>query len=138
MRVFTTNYDLVIERTLDDAGVPYFDGFVGTVNRVMQLESYQQDLYLPPQADGRRLVRTPNVMYLYKLHGSVNWRSGVSPAGHGTVHVEQSSQVGEDEELVLIYPTPQKEADVLGHPYADLLRAFSTTLSAPGVCRGFG
>ena len=33
VRVFTTNYDLLIERALDEAGIPYFDGFVGTVNR---------------------------------------------------------------------------------------------------------
>ncbi len=133
VKVFTTNYDLVIERTLDDAGIPYLDGFVGTVDRVMRLEAYQQDLYLPPQGDGRRLVRVPNVVYLYKVHGSVNWRSSTSPAGYGTYQVVQTSTPTHlaDEELALIYPTPHKESDVLGHPYADLLRMLSTTLSAP-------
>ncbi len=130
--VFTTNYDLVIERTLDDAGVPYFDGFVGTVDRVMRLDAYRHDLYLPPDGDGRRLVRVPNVLYLYKVHGSLNWRPATSPAGYGTSHVVQSARPrGADEDLALIYPTPHKESDVLGHPYADLLRVLSTTLSAP-------
>lgn len=132
VRVFTTNYDLVIERTLDDAGIPYLDGFVGTVDRVMRLEAYQQDLYLPPQGDGRRLVRVPNVLYLYKVHGSVNWRSSTSPAGYGTSQVVQAATpISEADDLALIYPTPHKESDVLGHPYADLLRMLSTTLSAP-------
>lgn len=131
VNVFTTNYDLVIERTLDDSGIPYFDGFTGTVDRVMRLESYRQDLYVPPQADGRRLIRVPNVLYLYKVHGSVNWRAAPSPAGLGTSHVTQASRLPAEDDLALIYPTPHKESDVLGHPYADLLRVFSTTLSAP-------
>jgi len=127
--VFTTNYDLVIERTLDDAGIPYLDGFTGTVDRVMRLEAYRHDLYLPPQADGRRLVRVPNVLYLYKVHGSLNWRSTPSPAGLGTSHVTQSGLTTAPDDLALIYPTPHKESDVLGHPYADLLRILSTTLN---------
>jgi len=132
VKVFTSNYDLVIERTLDDAGIPYFDGFVGTVDRVMRLETYQQDLYLPPQGDSRRLMRVPNVLYLYKIHGSVNWRTSTSLAAFGTSSIKQSATDATDgAELTLIYPTPHKESDVLGHPYADLLRMLSTTLSAP-------
>jgi hypothetical protein len=31
----------------------------------------------------------------------------------------------------VIYPTPTKEVDVIGHPYADLLREFGVSLAAP-------
>lgn len=30
--VFTTNYDLVIEKSLEASEIPYFDGFVGSLN----------------------------------------------------------------------------------------------------------
>ncbi|WP_349829130.1 hypothetical protein [Brevibacterium litoralis] len=35
-RLFTTNYDLVIERALDELGYPYIDGFSGTVDDTVQ------------------------------------------------------------------------------------------------------
>lgn len=38
--IFTTNYDLVIERALDELGYPYIDGFSGTVDRRLNLAYY--------------------------------------------------------------------------------------------------
>lgn len=139
--IFTTNYDLVLERTLDDAGIPYFDGFVGTVDRTMQLETYQYDLYLPPAGGDRRLLRVPNMLRLAKLHGSINWRSVPSPSGRGTRRVVQRMGAVETGDLAVIYPTPQKETDVVGHPYADLLRLFGAALTASEtavLCIGYG
>ncbi len=140
-RVFTTNYDLVIERTLDDAGIVYFDGFAGTVDRAMQLATYDYEFYLPAAADGRRLMRVPNVLQLMKLHGSINWYSAASPSGRGTHRVIQRSGAPPEGELAMIYPTPQKEFDVVGFPYADLLRLLSAALVSPEtalLCVGYG
>lgn len=129
VRLFTTNYDLLIEQTLDDSGIPYFDGFLGTVTRVFRPEVFEQDIYLPPGPDERRLTRLPEVMYLYKLHGSINWRSSASGAGLGADVVTQSYRSpGGSEELALIYPTPQKEGDVLGYPYSELFRDLTVTV----------
>lgn len=131
IRVFTTNYDLVIERTLDDAGVSYFDGFVGTVTRVFRPEVFEQDIYLPPRGNQRTMTRLPEVLYLYKLHGSINWRSVTSAAGLGAEVVAQGTGSSGDDDLALIFPTPQKEADVLGYPYSELFRAFGAVLGGP-------
>jgi hypothetical protein len=131
IRVFTTNYDLVVEKTLDDAGVAYFDGFVGTVDRVFRPEVFEQDIYLPPRPTERALTRLSEVLYIYKLHGSINWRSVESAAGLGSDVVVQSGNAVQDAELAIIYPTPQKEADVLGYPYSELFRAFSNVVAAP-------
>lgn len=129
IRVFTTNYDLVIEKALDEAGITYLDGFSGTVERVFRPESYLQDVYLPPEPDQRRLIRVPEVLYLYKLHGSISWRPRHAPPGFDRV-VQDFHPIGTDaEELVLIYPTPGKEGDALGYPYSVLFKAFSESLN---------
>lgn len=81
------------------------------------------------------------MLRLAKLHGSINWRSVPSPSGRGTRRVVQRTGAGESEDLALIYPTPQKETDVVGHPYADLLRLFGAALGASEtavLCIGYG
>jgi hypothetical protein len=67
LELFTVNYDLLIETALEHFGVPYFDGFVGTLRarfRAELVEAEPRDTadWLPTF-----LVR------LWKLHGSVNW-----------------------------------------------------------------
>jgi len=132
VRLFTTNYDLLAEQALDDSGIPYFDGFLGTVSRVFRPEVFEQDIYLPPGPDERRITRLPDIMYLYKLHGSINWRASSSGAGLGADVVVQTNRLSqESEDLALIYPTPHKEGDVLGYPYSELFRDFSVIVGAP-------
>lgn len=128
-RVFTTNYDLVIERSLDAAGITCIDGFIGSVERTFRPESYSRDLYLVPRPGERRVLRVPELIYLYKLHGSINWQADPeSPAG--VVRQIDPSQ-RDDDALALIYPTPQKENDALGYPYSDLLRLFASAIAEP-------
>jgi hypothetical protein len=61
VEVFTTNYDLLSEQALEEAGVPYFDGFVGAHEPFFDVRAIEDDV-LPP-----RWAR------LWKLHGSINW-----------------------------------------------------------------
>ena len=125
VRVFTTNYDLLLESALDELRFPYSDGFVGTVSRWLQLETFDRDLYeLQP---GRRPQRVADMLYLYKLHGSINWTSDPS-AELATTEIHQSPGVSD---RAVIFPTPQKDWDVLGYPYSDLLRAFSAHIMQP-------
>lgn len=131
VRVFTTNYDLVIERTLDDCGINYFDGFVGGVRRALNLASYGRELVSSSEGGRGSAVRVHDLLLLYKLHGSLNWRVDSSPASFGSTRIVQSSVLPQGDELSVIYPTPTKEVDVLGHPYADLLREFAVSLTAP-------
>lgn len=131
LRIFTTNYDLVIEKALDDSRIAYFDGFIGTLDRRFHPESFGQDLYLPTETGDRRLLRVQDVVYLYKLHGSIAWRAK-SPTGGGPKEVVESHPAAsfQGDELALIFPTPQKEADSLGYPYSALFRSFSECLQA--------
>ena len=56
-KVFTTNYDLLLERALDNLGVLYFDGFLGTIDRTLRTESYHYDLYYPGETTEGRVSR---------------------------------------------------------------------------------
>ena len=53
----TFNYDLLLERALDNLGVLYFDGFLGTINRTLRTESYHYDLYYPGETTEGRVSR---------------------------------------------------------------------------------
>lgn len=125
-RIFTTNYDLVIERALDELGYPYIDGFSGTVDRRLNLAFYGLDFHRVETTSQQVLARAESALYIHKIHGSLNWRAVTER--HSTTGVEsvEVRQVAEDaasaDERVLIYPTTAKEGDTLAYPYSDLMR----------------
>lgn len=128
-KVFTLNYDLLLERALDNLGVHYFDGFLGTINRTMRTESYHYDLYYPGETTEGRVSRVDRVLHLYKLHGSINWRRGASPAGDVMIsHTEPAEAEYGD---VMIYPSPLKVTEMNGYPYSEMFRHFSTHIHQP-------
>lgn len=64
IEIFTTNYDILIERSLELSGIPIFDGFVGAHN----------PFFLPDSLDREELLPPNNWVRLWKIHGSVNWQ----------------------------------------------------------------
>jgi len=128
-KIFTTNYDLLIEKALDSLGIVYFDGFTGTLNRTMRTESYHYDLYYPGETTEGRVSRVDRVVHLYKLHGSINWRRTAAPAldvvlSHGQ---PQDSEYGD----VMTYPSPLKLTEMNGYPYSEMFRHFSAQIHQP-------
>lgn len=124
-RIFTTNYDLVVESALDELGYPYIDGFSGTVDRRLNLAFYGLDFHRVETTTQSVLARAEGALYLHKVHGSLNWRSSTNTdrlTGLESLEVKQSDDSAEADELVLIYPTSAKEGDTLAYPYSDLLR----------------
>ncbi|MGB6130985.1 MAG: SIR2 family protein [Acidobacteriaceae bacterium] len=128
-KVFTVNYDLVIERALDNLGVHYFDGFSGTINRTLRTESYHYDLYFPGETTEGRVSRVDRVLHLYKLHGSINWRRRRG----STLDVIIRQDSPDDREVgdVMIYPSPLKVAEMNGYPYSEMFRHFSAQIHQP-------
>ena len=132
VRLFTTNYDLAIERSLDHAGIHYLDGFRGGVARQLDLNAFSADLFARVSLNGGgSLVRIHELVHLYKIHGSLNWRRGQAGRGLISSGIVQSTQPPSVSNLAMIYPTPAKDSDVLGYPYSDLLRIFGTSLAEP-------
>lgn len=67
VELFTVNYDLLLENALEKMHVPYFDGFIGSLEARFHTDLVEG---LPgPDAE----VVPAFFVRLWKLHGSVNW-----------------------------------------------------------------
>ena len=112
VEIFTANYDLLLEQALEEQGVPYFDGFVGSDSAFLDLESMAED-DLPA-----RWAR------LWKIHGSINW--WMTEEEKKKKNIRRSRNKIEGEQL-LIYPSHLKYDQSRQMPYLamiDRLRAF--------------
>lgn len=121
VELFTTNYDLLIERALERSHIPFFDGFVGAENAFFDQRSIEEDS-LPP-----RWAR------IWKLHGSINWH--LDSAGNT---VRTGVQLATESRL--IHPSHLKYSASRRMPYLtmiDRLRAFLKYPSAVLMVCGY-
>ena len=63
--IFTSNYDLIIEKSLEEIRSPYFDGFVGSYEPFFWQESIEKFV--------EKSDLTQNWIRLWKIHGSLSW-----------------------------------------------------------------
>ena len=121
--VFTTNYDLFNETAMDRRGIPYCNGFSGTVERRFNPAVFRYTLAEQLDISSQKWSAVDGFIYLCKLHGSVNWVED----GKTLFPVrEMQSLTGNAAERVMIYPTPAKQSASFASPYADLFREFHT------------
>ena len=72
-----------------------------------------------------------DMVYLYKIHGSVNWIE-TETLENNYFEIEEVYPPNKDaKNAVLIYPTPTKQDKSLGSPYVDLFREFQHKLLEP-------
>lgn len=145
LHVFTTNYDRLIERAADLAGLRIIDRFVGALEPEFRSSRLQVDLhYMPPGVRGEPR-HLEGVIHLTKLHGSLDWRYErlrlwrcALPFGAEEDHPALPK---EPSESVMIYPNAAKDMETAAYPYADLFRDFSAALCRPNsvlVTYGYG
>lgn len=131
IRVFTTNNDLFNETALDALNIHYINGFSGGLHRCFNpaIFNYTWSKRMDTSIDKYEPVE--NMVYLYKIHGSVNWReSNTLSNNYFEIEETDPSNVQADGS-VLIYPTPTKQDKSLGSPYVDLFREFQNKLLEP-------
>lgn len=111
VELFTTNYDTLIERALEDEQVPLFDGFVGS------REPYFEPATLAHEDDapGKRWSR------LWKIHGSINWHRSKRPS-------ERIIRTNETTSGELIYPSLHKYEESRKQPFVAMLQRLSDVL----------
>ena len=105
-KIFTTNYDLAFEHSLDALSVDYTDGFTGFVNR---------------KFDPRTLINSAKAT-LIKIHGSVNWVEEETKIKELQPRFVNGKACIEDTKPVLIYPTSNKLYQTYSTPYSELMR----------------
>lgn len=121
--VATTNYDLFNEIAMDRVGVPYINGFLGSVERRFNPSSFRYTIAQRLDMTSQRWTSLDNLVYFIKLHGSLNWH----PTDKGLFPVkERPLSESSDGEAMLIYPTPAKQNASFAAPYSDMFREFQT------------
>lgn len=97
--IFTTNYDLLLEKAMEHNHVPYFDGFVGSYEPFFWPESIEKTI--------SHNDLTFNWIRLWKIHGSLNWefRKEYTPNSSKIVRI---GKVDKPENELVIYPSKEK------------------------------
>lgn len=90
VEIFTTNYDTLLERALEDERVPVFDGFTGG-----RMPFFLSATPTAGDEPGRGWTR------LWKIHGSVTWRWH-EPAGQRRRIVRGSEARGRRTHLAVV------------------------------------
>ena len=119
LEIFTMNYDNLIEKGLEQIGIPYFDGFAGNYEGLFRAD-------LVDSTDGRDDVTPPpGWVRVWKLHGSISW-SRVSRGG-GSVIVRSATP----SESLAVYPSMQKYEESRRIPFVVLGDRLRRALAIP-------
>lgn len=138
VHIFTTNNDLFNEAALDELGILYTNGFTPGLQRFFNPALFNFTYSKRMDVSIDKYEPIDNMVYLYKLHGSVNWRdlqASTSPNSSNKLFSIQEVYSNEDypntmevKDVCLVYPAPTKQNLSLGSPYVDLIRLFQEKL----------
>ena len=100
--VFTTNYDLVFEKSLEASEIPFFDGFVGSFEPFFWQESVD---HLAKAGD-----LTKNWIRLWKIHGSLSWfwRFAETTKSYRIIRIGKIGKISDINNELVIYPSKDK------------------------------
>jgi hypothetical protein len=121
-QVFTTNYDEAFEYAAASIGYVVIDGFSYTVPRHFDPNYFDYD-FVRRSHDGSPADYVPEVFYLHKLHGSVNWDASSSPIVQTTRPVRP----------LLVFPRQSKYELSYQRPFLDSMGRYQTMLREPNL-----
>ncbi len=124
--IFTTNYDLYNEISLDQLGIIYSNGFAGNIERYFNPTVFNYAFAEQMELSNNKWNVIDNFIYLYKIHGSVNWIEDENP--NKMFKIREIQNPSPSDNTVMIYPTPIKQNASFGSPYSDLFREFQKKL----------
>lgn len=109
--IFTTNYDLIIEKSLESIHVPYFDGFVGSFEPFFWQESVERTV--------KNNELTSNWLRLWKIHGSLSWFWKENPTTKTQKVIRQGKAINitSPSNEIVIYPSKEKYAASRRQPF---------------------
>ena len=132
--VFTTNYDLIIEKSLEQSQIPYFDGFVGSYEPFFWQESIEQT--------SGKTDMTRNWIRLWKIHGSLSWfwKEDKIDNSQKIIRVGKFDNASTTDKELVIYPSKEKYDSSRKQPfisYFDRLKNFLSSGELLFIFTGF-
>jgi hypothetical protein len=126
--IYTSNYDMLIERSLEKIQIPYFDGFVG---------SYEP-FFLPESVD--KFVKnsdlTKSWIRLWKIHGSLSWfwKKDDDTNTFKIVRIGKINNNKIHNEEIVIYPSREKYDSSRKQPFIAYFDRLKNYLSEGELC----
>lgn len=120
IEVFTVNYDLLLEKALEDQRAPYFDGFIGSLRGRFHTDLVEE---WPGDTTGRLPATFAR---LWKLHGSVNWAWSEEESKREVVRLGSPVPGGR---AAAIYPADTKYEESRRVPFVVLQDRFRRSLN---------
>tara|TARA_R110001583_G_scaffold42735_2_gene135881 strand:- start:31130 stop:32326 length:1197 start_codon:yes stop_codon:yes gene_type:complete len=119
--LFTTNYDLIIEKSLEEIRAPYFDGFVGSYEPFFLQESIERFV--------EKSDLTQNWLRLWKIHGSLNWFwKDNNASSHSIVRGSKITDIEKVKNELVIYPSKEKYDSSKKQPFVAYFDRLKNTL----------
>jgi hypothetical protein len=142
VKVFSLNYDPLIERAATHVRVRLIDGYLGAENSYFDSAVFSERLgRIRGSHKGRQFDETVKPIHLLKLHGSLGWyecpTNGVRRCGFGAAPPAGAKRL-------MVPPQRRKATDTMNSPYSALWSMFRGCLAhndAPInrlVCIGYG
>jgi hypothetical protein len=121
--IFTSNYDLIFEKSLEETQIPYFDGFVGSYEPFFLAENVEKFV------DNNDI--TKSWIRLWKIHGSLSWfwKKDEFKDSYRIVRLGKIDNIEKEGNEVVIYPSKEKYDSSRKQPfisYFDRLKTFLT------------
>lgn len=142
VKVFSLNYDPLVERAAEAARVRVLDGFLGVEHAYFAPAIFEERIgRIRGTHKGRQFDETVKPIHLLKLHGSLGWyecpQRGVRRCAYG-------SALPNGTKRLMVPPQRRKAIDTMLPPYAALWSAFRGCLGHNATpinrlaCFGYG
>lgn len=126
--IFTTNYDMLNEASMEELKLYYYSGFHGIYNRTFNMAYYNYSYTDTIDLYGNKYYEKTNYINLYKLHGSLSWKETEKDEEKILTEIDYRN----NEDPIIIYPSMTKyNLTNLIVYYQSLLREFSGQLKKP-------
>ncbi|HBE8222255.1 TPA: SIR2 family protein, partial [Staphylococcus aureus] len=119
--IFTTNYDLFNEYALENNNIIYSTGIQNTILKKFDINQFKYRVVDDTNRYKEKWQPVSKEANLYKIHGSINWKSNEE----GEL---QQIDFNDEDDQVVIYPTMLKHKETAQAPYSELFREFSNCL----------
>ena len=126
LNIFTTNYDIAIEKYFRTENIPLTDGFEHDASKEVSVWK--------PGVFDKKTESDNSRVFLFKIHGSLNW---AEHHHYGFIRLPDTQglmQTGFHKRNVLIHPTLSPKEDETHEPHNILIERFKRELYNSKIC----